>query len=77
MTHQFSASQNGAVAIYGATTYSTYADNGMIIGKVFERLTLGETLGEAIMHSKYEMGSSYENLIKNGNLLGDVTLKIK
>lgn len=77
MTHQLSNSRNGAVAIYGATTYSTYANNGMMIGQVFERLTQGETLGEAIMQSKHEIGSNYSDVIKNGNLLGDVTLKIK
>jgi hypothetical protein len=77
LAHRLLTSQNGFVAVYGATTYSTYADNGMIIGKVFQRLTQGETLGEAIMHSKHEIGNSYTDLIKNGNLLGDVTLRLK
>ena len=68
---------NGAVAVYGATTYSSYRNNGKMIGKVFEGLTRGETLGEAILNKKLELGTNYSDVIKNGNLLGDVTLRIE
>jgi hypothetical protein len=44
---------------------------------VTEHLLKGETIGEAVQRTKRELGVKYIDTIRNANLLGDVTLKIK
>jgi len=78
MAHQLlAAGENGAVAIYGAATMSSFGDNGVAMGKVLENMIAGKTLGEAIKKAKRSLGASYRDVIRNGNLLGDVTLEMK
>ena len=78
MAHQFLAeSENGFVAIYGAATLSNFKQNGASAKKVTEHLLKGETIGEAVLNSKRELGVQYMDIIRNSNLLGDVTLEVK
>ena len=78
MAHQLlAAGENGAVAVYGAATTSTYADNGLSANKVIINLLDGETIGEAIKNTKQVLGARYRDIIHNSNLLGDVTLRLK
>ena len=78
MAHQLLAEgENGAVAVYGATLFSSYAENGMITSKVIDYLFDGKTIGEAVLNAKKALGESYRDTILNGSLLGDVTLKLE
>lgn len=78
MAHQFLAEgEHGAVAIYGATLFSSYVENGMITSEVIDHLFNGETLGEAVLKAKRELGIKYLDTILNGSLLGDVTLRLE
>ncbi len=78
MAHQFLAkSENGFVAVYGAATLSQFSQNGVAAAKVTDYLLKGETIGEAIRKAKKELGVEYNDIIRNSNLLGDVTLKLK
>jgi len=78
MAHQLlSAGENGAVAIYGASGFSSYQDNAIMLGNVFEYLHQGETLGSAVQKTKLQLGLTYSDAIKNGNIIGDVTLRLK
>ncbi len=78
MAHQFIASgEHGAVAVYGASLFSSYAENGLITSKVIDHLFTGETIGEAVLKAKGELGTEYMDMILNGNLLGDVTLRLR
>lgn len=72
-----SARVNGAVAVYGASMTSTYSANGTAAGKVIDGLLGNKTIGEAVLDAKQELGMKYLNVIRNGNLLGDVTLRLK
>ena len=77
MAHQFiAAGENGAVAIYGASLFSSYADNGVIASKVTDGLLIGKTIGKAVLDAKTSMGVNYRNTILNGTLLGDVSLRL-
>jgi hypothetical protein len=78
MAHQFLAKgENGFVAIYGAATLSNFRQNEASAKKVTEHLLNGETIGEAVLNSKRELGVPYMDTIRNSNLLGDVTLEIR
>ncbi len=78
MAHQLlAAGENGAVAVYGSATMSTYGDNGVATGKVVKGLMMGHTLGESIKEAKRSLGESYRDVIRSGNLIGDVTLELK
>ena len=78
MAHQFLAeSENGFVAIYGSATLSNFKQNGVSAAKVTEHLLNGETIGEAVLNTKRELGVEYMDVIRNGNLLGDVTLEVR
>jgi len=78
MAHQFLAEgENGFVAIYGAATLSRFAQNGAAITRVVDYLKKGKTLGEAVRQAKEDLGIGYNDIIRNSNLLGDVTLKLK
>ena len=78
MAHQFLAKgENGFVAIYGAATLSSFRQNAVSAEKVTEHLLRGETLGEAVLNSKRELGIPYMDTIRNSNLLGDVTLQAR
>jgi len=77
LAHQFlSAGENGAVAVYGAASLSDFTDNGKSAAKVIEYLLKGETIGEAIRKTKVDLGVGYIDVIRNSNLLGDVTIRI-
>jgi hypothetical protein len=76
LAHQFVAGSNGgAVAVYGAATLSRFTDNAISSKAMLEYLLNGETIGEAVRKSKVDLGINYMDVIKNSNLLGDVTLK--
>lgn len=78
MAHQLIASgEHAAVAVYGASLFSSYAENGLIASKVVDHLFKGETIGEAVLKAKREMGVKYLDSILNGSLLGDVTLRLR
>lgn len=78
MAHQLlAAGENGAVAVYGASTTSYYGDNGVAAKKVIDGLLEGETLGEAVKNMKQSLGARYKDVIRNGVLQGDVTLRLK
>jgi len=78
LAHQFVAGSNGgAVAVYGASTLSSFTDNAVSSKSMIQYLLSGETIGEAVRKSKVDLGSNYMDVIKNSNLLGDVTLKFK
>ncbi len=77
MAHKFLAeSENGFVAIYGAATLSQFKQNGAAITKVIGYMQKGKTLGEAVRQTKEDLGTGYIDIIKNSNILGDVTLKV-
>ena len=77
MAHQFLAEgENGFVAIYGAATLSNFSQNGVSASKVTDHLLKGETIGEAILNTKRELGVKYSDIIRNSNLLGDVTISL-
>ncbi len=69
--------EQGAVAVYGSVLFSTYSQNSLVASKIMDYLLQGETLGEAILHTKQNLGSYYKDVILNGNLLGDVTLRLE
>jgi hypothetical protein len=78
MAHQLlAAGENGAVAVYGATTTSYYADNGVAMKKVIDGLLEGKTIGLAVKEMKQSLGETYQDVIRNGALQGDVTLRLK
>ena len=78
MAHQLlAAGENGAVAVYGASTTSYYSDNGVAAEKVIVNLLNGETIGEAIQNTKQSLGARFHDVIRNSNLIGDVTLKVE
>lgn len=78
MAHQFLAGgENGFVAIYGAATLSRYQQNGAAITKVIDYLKAGETLGDAVRKAKTDLGTAYLDIIRNSNVLGDVTLRFE
>jgi len=78
MAHQFLVEdESGFVAIYGAATLSSFTQNGVSAQKVTAHLLQGETIGEAVRNAKRELGVPYMDVVRNSNLLGDVTLKIK
>jgi hypothetical protein len=70
-------SENGFVAIYGAATLSQFKQNGAAITKVIAYLQKGKTLGEAVRQTKEDLGTGYIDIIRNSNILGDVTLKVE
>lgn len=78
MAHQLLASgENGAVAIYGASTTSYYGDNAVAINKIIDKLFEGKTIGMAVKEMKQSLGTRYRDVIRSGLLQGDVTLKLK
>lgn len=78
LAHQFFAKEkNGFVAIYGPATLSEYSENQAIITKVIHYLKSGKSIGEAIRKAKEDLGPNYNNVVRNSNLLGDVTLKLR
>jgi len=78
MAHQLlTAGENGAVAMYGSAAMSTYGDNGIATGKVVKGLMMGHTLGDSIKEAKRSLGATYRDVIRSGNLIGDVTLELK
>jgi len=78
LAHQFlAAGEHGAVAVYGAATLSSFSDNGVSAKKVIAYLLKGETIGEAVRKAKTDLGTAYMDVIRNSNLLGDVTLKVE
>ena len=77
MAHQFiAAGDNGAVAMYGASLFSAYETNGLMISKLIDGLLLGKTIGKAVLDAKQSMGSDYRDAILNATLLGDVSLRL-
>ena len=78
MAHQLlAAGATGAVAVYGASTLSDYHDNGVAIKRVINEFLSGKTLGNAVKDAKVGLGSKWRDTNFNGNLLGDVTLKLR
>jgi len=78
IAHQFlAAGEHGAVAVYGASMLSSYKDNGIAARKVIDGLLKGKTIGEAVQYMKQSMGVKYLDVIRNGALQGDVTLRLK
>lgn len=78
MAHQLLVSgEHGAVAIFGASLFSSYLENAIISSKVINHLLEGDTLGKAILESKKEIGIRYLDTVLNGTLLGDVTLRLR
>ncbi len=78
LAHQLmAAGENGAAAIYGAATLSDFSDNRASAAKVIDYLLEGKTIGEAIQKAKADLGENYLDVIRNSNLLGDVTLRIE
>ena len=76
LAHQFLVAENGAVAVYGAATLSKFTANGKSAAKVIDYLLKGETIGDAVRRSKVDLGVNYMDVIRNSNLLGDVTVTI-
>jgi len=56
---------------------SDFSDNKASAAKVIDYLLEGKTIGEAIQKAKADLGESYLDVIRNSNLLGDVTLRIE
>ena len=65
---------NGAAGIHGAITLSDYAQNEIIAKIIVERQLLGDTLGEAILFARNNIGLEVR---KTWTLLGDPTLKLE
>ncbi|HFS85497.1 MAG TPA: hypothetical protein ENK72_02645, partial [Epsilonproteobacteria bacterium] len=69
--------ENGAVAVFGSSTRTDYSYNGVMINGVVKRLLSGDTLGEAVMQTKRTLNTQqYKDVIRSGNLIGDVTLQL-
>ncbi|TVS20129.1 MAG: hypothetical protein EA424_05525, partial [Planctomycetaceae bacterium] len=70
-------STNGAVAIHGASTLSSSAQNEFVVGQTKASMLAGETLGESIRRA-LELGASrgLEDQVTNWILLGDPTLRL-
>ena len=78
MSHKLlTQGEHGAVSVYGASLLSKYSQNSVIATNIMEYLLEGETLGEAILHTKQHLGYRFKDAITNGNLLGDVTLRLE
>ncbi len=78
MAHQLlSAGENGAVAVYGATLFSTYTKNGVVTSSIIDHLLNGETLGEAVLKTKQSLGDTYRDEVLGASLLGDVTIRVR
>ena len=71
------AGTNGAVAMIGAATLSSFTENELLMTAMIKHV-IGEnnTIGEALRLAKEELGTSSKSVIINTNLLGDPTLKI-
>jgi hypothetical protein len=60
MGHRFMMEGNrGAVAVMGATTLTSATNEKILSRMVFERLTQGRTLGQALTEAKAEFGQSH------------------
>ena len=69
---------NGAVAIHGAATLSSLAQNEMFAREVLQAQLDGYTLGQAILHArKAAADRSVWDLVVNWTLLGDPTLRLQ
>lgn len=69
---------NGAVAIHGAATLSSYQQNEVFAGTVLERQQAGDTLGEAVLAARRQAASANSHdLVTNWILLGDPTLRLE
>ncbi|MFK8012311.1 MAG: C25 family cysteine peptidase [Marinicellaceae bacterium] len=74
----FNGRQNGAVAIHGASTLSSYSGNEIFANHVLEQQLQGETLGKAILSARIlSRNLGYNDQVINWVLLGDPTLRIK
>ena len=68
---------NGAVAIHGAVSLSSYSGNEIFVNYVLELQLQGKTLGDAIMSARLLSKSlNYNDQVINWTLLGDPTLRL-
>jgi len=71
------AATNGAVAVHGAATLSSYLQNEVFMRSVLEALVAGDTLGEAIQRARVQAADwRMDDLVTNWTLLGDPTLRL-
>jgi len=77
LAHQWLfAGDIGAAAIHGASVLGEYRDNGLFAERYLRHSKSVNTIGEAILNAKKELGVTSETL-HNWALLGDPTLPIK
>ena len=68
---------NGAVAIHGASTLSSYSQNEFLVGQTNAKMLEGETLGESIRRSREAAARrGLSDQVTNWILLGDPTLRL-
>lgn len=69
---------NGAVAIHGAATLSSYQQNEVFAAAVLARQQAGDTLGEAVLAARHQAAdANIHDLVTNWILLGDPTLRLE
>ncbi|HLE84937.1 MAG TPA: hypothetical protein VJG13_11400, partial [Thermoanaerobaculia bacterium] len=71
------AGGNGALAISGAVSLSSLADNERMASHVLAGLDAGLTLGEAVLAGRAEVGTSRQDLQDNWITQGDVTARLQ
>lgn len=68
---------NGAVAVHGASTLSTFASNEFFAKEVLNQQLLGKTLGQAVLEARKKAKiNGYKDQVFNWTLLGDPTILI-
>ncbi|MFT7531734.1 MAG: hypothetical protein ACI9FD_002753, partial [Gammaproteobacteria bacterium] len=75
---QIAGVANGAVAVHGATTLSSYGTNELVAEEVLkQQMQNEETLGRAVqIASDKAAASGFRDVVVNWALLGDPTLKV-
>jgi len=75
--NRISGVANGAVAVHGAATLSSYDQNGLFARDVLDFQLAGHTLGQAVHLARGEAeGRGIDDLVINWTLLGDPTLRL-
>jgi hypothetical protein len=69
---------NGAIAVHGASTLSSYAGNELFAREVLLHQLEGKTLGESVLEARKQASiNGYVNQVRNWILLGDPTIIVK
>jgi hypothetical protein len=67
----------GAVAISGAVSLASMADNGQMASYILDGLEAGLTLGEAVLAGRQALGTRFQTLQDNWITQGDVAIRMQ